>query len=124
MLKTKQPRLLFVTETASWPPWQGDSARASALISFFRIRGWKVHVTHFHDEQQEWADYDGMAARSDGLSIYRPSKRDLAPREGSSRLDDWCPDGFVQQVAADCQRFRPDVLLVQFVFFSRCFLAL
>lgn len=114
---------MFVTQTAFHPAYQGDSARAAALVRCFRGRGWYVAVAHLHDRQQVDADYAAMAERCDRLEVYRPTDGDLA-RRSSGVLDDWCPPAFAEQVAESCARQRIDVLVVQFVFLTRCFVAL
>ena len=115
-------RILFVTQTAFHPPYQGDSARVAALVSYFRQRGWFVAVCHFHDPAQLAADYGGMASRCDVLSIYRPSERDLADRHLGG-LDSWCPPGLLRQVGEDCRRLQVMAVVAQCAFLSRCLCA-
>lgn len=111
--------LVVVTETAFAPPYQGDSARIAAIIHFFVARGWRVHVIHFHDAAQTDADYQEMELSCTSLRVYRPTAHDLSGRE-SGELDDWCPDAFVDLVATTVKGVQASVVLVQFVFFSRC----
>jgi hypothetical protein len=113
-------RILFVTQTAFHPPYQGDSARVAALIRYFRQRGWYVSVAHLHDRAQVNADYAGMAGRCDELHVYRPTDEELGRRK-SSDLDAWCPAKFSSLVLELCQRQRTDVLVIQCVFLTRCF---
>jgi glycosyltransferase involved in cell wall biosynthesis len=111
--------VLLVTESAFYPPYRGDSRRLFMLITHLRRRGWRVHVVHLHDRAQPDADYEAMARLCDGLSIYRPTDADLA-RHDWGEMDTYCPPGLVELTAEAARRVRPQVLVTQFVFLSRC----
>lgn len=115
-----QHRILFVTQTAFHPAYQGDSARVAALVAYFRRAGWYVFVFHLHDRSQVNADYNAMAGLCDGLRVYYPTDADLAART-SGRLDHWCPAPFASAVAETCMRLKIHALVVQFVFLTLCF---
>ena len=110
--------VVHVTESAFWPPYQGDSARNLAFIRGLRAAGWRVHVVHLHDRRQP-SDYEAMAALCDTLAVYYPTEADLRFRHGPDP-DAWCPAGLVALVSRTVVQTSPDALLVQFPFLSRC----
>lgn len=115
---SQQLRLLFVTETAFYPPFQGDSARMGAMIDFFRTAGEHVAVVHLHDAMQRDADYEEMAERCARLEIYRPRGEELA-RRSEGGMDAWCPDGLVELATRVAREEAVDAIVVEFVFLSR-----
>jgi glycosyltransferase involved in cell wall biosynthesis len=64
-----------------------------------------------------------MERRCDGLTVYVPTSDELADR-ARDECDAWCPKGFAEQVRALARVLGSDVVMVQFVFFSRCLLGL
>lgn len=119
MSRTPPGTILMVTEAAFYPPYRGDSRRLFTLITNLRARGWRVCVAHLHDRAQPDVDYEAMARLCDGLSIYYPSDADLA-RRSWREMDSYCPPGLVELTEQMARRLRPQVLLTQFVFLSRC----
>jgi glycosyltransferase involved in cell wall biosynthesis len=113
-------RILFVTQTAFHPAYQGDSARVAALVNYFRRQQWYVAVVHLHDRSQLDADYNSMASMCDHLLVYRPTNEELAGRDSGS-LDQWCPAPFAAAVAKVCRQHQIGAVVVQFVFLTRCF---
>ena len=112
--------ILFVTDAAFYPPYQGDGTHLFHLIRFLRRRGWVVPVVHYHDQKQRDYDYERMSRLCDGLIVYYPTDADLRAR-GSDLLDDWCPERFATIVADACRAWPADALFVQYVFLSKCF---
>lgn len=116
----KDRKIIFITETCFYPVYQGDSARIFAVIEYFKKNDWYVAVLHFHDKNQAHANYFQMSKICDELVVYYPSKADLDRRK-ESILDAWCPDGFINQAAAIVKNISPQIMFIQFVFFSACF---
>ena len=110
----------MATESAFYPPFQGDSARLLRLIEFLKTKGWQIDVVHFHDRDQVDADYKKMSDICDSLTVYYPHDNDLQKRS-TEDIDDWCPDRFAQLVAHTCRVTSPVAVMAQFVFFSKCF---
>ncbi len=112
-----RPSLLLVTAAGFYPAYQGDAARVAAFVRFFRARGWRVSIVHFHDVTQACVDYAGMAERCDELVVHHPTPEELA-RRAQGVMDDWCPEAFRAKVDRVAARAQPDVVLAQFVFLS------
>lgn len=91
------------------------------MVKYFKNQGWIVAVVHFHDRSQKDFDYQAMALRCDFLRVFCPREHELAARS-SCRIDDWCPLRFVELVSETIDQLNPDVVIIQFVFFSRCLL--
>src|SRR5215469_3545431 len=115
------PHILLVTDAAFYPPFQGDSARLFRMIQYFLAHDWTVSVIHFHDCDQRDVNYIEMSRLADQLIVYFPSRQDLR-RRSSDRLDNWCPDQFGSLVGSVCRSSQVDVVVAQFVFFSKCLL--
>lgn len=73
---------------------------------------------HWHSPDHKYADYEAMGRLCDGLSVFFPDAS--WPDPGSVACDDWCPDGFRALVARECGKCRPDVVMAQYVFLSKC----
>lgn len=116
--KTRK-RILFVTETCFYPPYQGDSARILSIISYFKSQNWHVSVLHFHDSSQTHANYKMMEKLCDVLQIYYPTKNDLTQRNYTA-CDSWCPEAFIAKAREVLKLVQPSVMYIQFVFFSAC----
>lgn len=114
--------LLLATTSAFYPPYQGDSVRLLQIVSHFRERGWRVHVVHWHSDEDPEPDYAGMAARCDGLTVVRADPPDPSGR--SERCDDWCPDELARLVGSRCADLRPDAVIAQYVHLSKCLSAI
>jgi glycosyltransferase involved in cell wall biosynthesis len=112
------PHVVFATAGSFYPPVQGDSARLCQMIGFLRDCGWTVTVVHLHSDDHPLADYGGMRARCDGLLVQRAGPG--WPRWSGESCDDWCPDTFAALVARTVCDVSADVLLVQFVYLSKC----
>ena len=112
-------RIQLITQTAFWPPYQGDSARLASMIAFFRREGARVQITHLHDPLQHEADYAAMASMVDRLSVYAPTAEDRRART-SGGMDAWCPAGLISRAVEDCRQFGTDIAIAQFVFLSKC----
>jgi glycosyltransferase involved in cell wall biosynthesis len=114
--------LLLVTTGSFYPPYHGDSVRLNNMIAWFRRAGWRVYVVHWHSHDHRFADYRAMDRLCDGLSVYYPGPSWQGSSSGA--CDDWCPDGLQALVARVCCDRRPDVVIAQYVFLSKCLLGL
>ena len=110
--------LLYVTESAFWPPFQGDSARNWSIIRLLRSIGWQVHVVHRHDPMQT-SDYEGMRQRCESLAVYFSTGKELESATGVDP-DAWCPQGLKRMVGARVREVAASTMLVQFPMFSAC----
>ncbi|MDQ4145960.1 MAG: glycosyltransferase [Actinomycetota bacterium] len=116
-------KLLIATATAFQPPYRGDSARLTAMIRYFRHKGWEVIVAHLHNPRQELFDYEAMRKMVSELIVCDTGRASVeAP--GSPLCDDWCPDEFAKLVRDICETRGVDVLIAQFVFLSKCLTAM
>jgi hypothetical protein len=93
------------------------------MVNYFRQQHWYVGVVHLHDRTQLDADYDAMAQMCDHLLVYHPADEELAGRR-NGQLDQWCPAAFATTVANLCRQQQISVVIVQFVFLTRCFVTL
>ncbi len=116
-------RILFATAAPFYPPYQGDSARIGAMITFFRQRGWMVDVVHCQSPFETHPDYSSMATRCDRLIVYFPTQDEAALRQRKD-CDSWCPDGFAHLVGHVSEERAIDAVVVQNAFFSKCFEAI
>ena len=115
--------MLFAIAHAFFPRYSGGSARIGALIDYFQTQGWSVEVALCPVGNAPPTDYSVMESRVDHFRLHTPSPSELACRRAGDP-DAWCPDSFASLVAGLCSERRPDVLVVQRVFLTKCFAVL
>jgi glycosyltransferase involved in cell wall biosynthesis len=120
MKDVQAPSILFLTSFSFHPPYEGSSARLSALIRYFRSRMWSCRVAYCDIGRGVLPNYSGMSRRCDGLSVYKPTSGEIAERQYGS-CDSWCPDGFARLVARICRCWPIDIVIAQFVYLTKCF---
>jgi glycosyltransferase involved in cell wall biosynthesis len=141
-------RLLVISNTPFLPPTAGNRARIDTLLTYFADHGTPIALTLLADGDMETWDVDGMRRRVDRFDLCLPD-RATAPAPARARgmpsavrrvaagfasrlrrrrgrpsapiaIDAWCPLWFRARVVAAVESWRPDVLLVEYVYLSAC----
>ncbi|MCW5889736.1 MAG: glycosyltransferase family 4 protein [bacterium] len=127
-------RILVLSNTPFAPPTAGNRRRIHDMLAWLRARGAAVAMLMLPAEDRgEW-DVAAMRTGLDAFEIAeeiappRPSRperllRRLAPTL-PHRPDGWCPPAFRDRAARFAAAWRPDVVLVEYVFLSACIPAL
>jgi glycosyltransferase involved in cell wall biosynthesis len=127
-------RVLVVSNSPFQPADAGNRRRIDRMIAYLREHGIEVGMLLLPDPYAGTCDPGGMAARLDHLELAAPPRpRHLALRavrrfgrlirRHSSEtvdVDAWCPTWFRERTAALIRSWRPDAVLVQYVFLSAC----
>ena len=125
-------RILVVSDTPFAPPTAGNRRRIHDMLAFLRGRGAEIGMLLLAaPDRAEW-DVPAMQTALDRLEIVddgRASGRDSGRLESALRrlvpglplrLDAWCPPAFRARAARLVAEWRPDVVLVEYVFLSAC----
>ncbi len=130
-------RILFVSNTPFLPPTAGNRARIDQMISYLGAAGHEVAMLMIPaPDRAEW-DVSGMRERLAWLDVVedpsgRGARRNLVARawrrahrltfgdDAPLGVDAWCPRWFRTAVRARVAAWRPDVVLVEYVFLSAC----
>lgn len=131
-------RLLLISNTPFLPPTAGNRRRLLQMVEHLGGHGIEIGALLLPDlDVAEW-DLDGMRERLSWLELVTlpPDATSLA-RRGVQRLlraargrrraelrpigvDAWCPPAFRARAAAVADAWRPDAVLVEYVFLSAC----
>ena len=128
-------RLLVISNTPFLPPTAGNRTRLNNLLAHLGASGVELGMLMLPEvDLPEW-DIQGMRARLAYFEVAAPPERTLA-RRALHRLgrlvkrddrgvrplgiDDWCPAWFRTRTARLVAEWRPDVMLVEYVFLSAC----
>jgi glycosyltransferase involved in cell wall biosynthesis len=129
-------RVLVLSDTPFLPAAAGNRARIGAMLRYLASAGHELGLLlQPAVDRVEW-DVPGMRAAVAWLEIAdAPAPgllarvagrvaRATAPRAGDPAppigIDDWCPSAFRARARARIDAWRPDVVLVEYVFLSAC----
>jgi polysaccharide biosynthesis protein PslH len=129
-------RILVVSDMPSFPPTAGNRERLRALLAHLRAQGWALGLHLLaRDDAATW-DLVRMRASVEWLTLDTPPpvpfstrvatavQRRLRPMAALAAeplgIDDWCPGWFRDRVEARVRDWRPDVVLVMYVYLSAC----
>jgi glycosyltransferase involved in cell wall biosynthesis len=124
-------RVLFVSNTPFLPPSAGNRARSDRLLAYLAGHGATLGALLLPAPDRPTWDEAGMRARVAFFEVARAPRhvrwaRAVArrlrpsPPPGVIGVDDWCPPWFRRRVADVVREWRPDVVLVAYVFLSAC----
>ena len=129
-------RVLVLSDTPFLPQAAGNRARIASMIAWLTGAGHEVGALLLPAvDRAEW-DVDGMRAHLAWLEvaageppglleraaarIARAARRHAADDARPIGVDDWCPPWFRAQAHARVRAWRPDVVLVEYVYLSAC----
>lgn len=127
-------RILVLSNTPFAPPTAGNRRRIHDMLAWLRARGAAVAMLMLPaGDRAEW-DEAAMRAALDAFEVAAdvpppaPGRvervlRRLVPAL-PHRLDAWCPPAFRTRALQFAASWRPDVVLVEYVFLSACLPAL
>jgi glycosyltransferase involved in cell wall biosynthesis len=130
-------RILFVSNTPFLPPSAGNRARIDQMMGYLGAVGHEVAMLMLPaPDRPEW-DVPGMEARVVWLEIaedpapgtrsrhlvsraWRRARRIIRGDGTAVDIDAWCPRWFRAAVRARVAAWKPDVVVVEYVFLSAC----
>jgi glycosyltransferase involved in cell wall biosynthesis len=125
-------RVLVISNTPFLPPTAGNRVRIAGMVDYLTTSAHEVAMLMLSAvDRPEW-DVEGMRARLAWLEIAAESAaqrararlahiaRSRAGAEASIGIDDWCPQWFRARAHDRVRDWRPDVVLVEYVFLSAC----
>ena len=126
-------RVLVVSNTPFAPANAGNRARIAEMLGYLAAAGVEVGVVLLPDWDTRRWDEEAMRAVASFVEIAEAPPPSVvgrvqamlrrlrsSPPGASVALDAWCPSWFVRHVAAVAARWRPDAVLVEYVFLSAC----
>src|SRR5262249_23431011 len=151
--RTTDPCAIVVAHVCPFPKNKGNAARILCFLEWLRSKGFRVtfvlqpldvedpsaipqlNTVADHVIVVQADDWVTRARRLLSLpariarrlrSVLRPPKPPVSCRlpSGSTDLDDLCWPATIRAVAAAARRRRPDIVISEFAFFSRCFVGL
>lgn len=123
-------RILVLSNTPFAPPTAGNRRRIHDMLAWLRAGGAEIAMVLLPAEDRAEWDVPAMRAALDALEVAddvappRPARPERVLRRVlpalPHRLDAWCPVPFRRRAAAFAAAWRPDVVLVEYVFLSAC----
>jgi glycosyltransferase involved in cell wall biosynthesis len=132
-------RILLLSNTPFLPPSAGNRVRIASMVAYLTAAGHDVAMLMLPDDSRSEWDVQGMQARLAWFEIASSAEatRPNAVERARARLvrtaqrivggdappigvDDWCPAWFRARARECVRAWRPDVVLVEYVFLSAC----
>ncbi len=113
-------RVLVVSPTPSHPQNAGNRRRIAVMMERLKAFGHEVHFCFIRREWVEDSDIEAMREAWDGLTLIPYDRNAETKSKGDVfGIDDWCSDAVMRDVGAATKPIQPDVVFVEYVFYSR-----
>jgi hypothetical protein len=112
--------IIVVSPIPSHPQFQGNSARIFRLTQMYQLAGYKVHFVYFGMEGLTQQQRLGMQNCWDYFYFVQPQGPAALPSFGSHfDIDDWYDNRVSSTVEEICSRYKVDICLTNYVWFSK-----
>ena len=112
--------ILIISPIPSHPQFQGNSARIYRLNQMFQLLGYRVHFVYFGMEGLQDSQRFEMERAWDTFHFIKPEGPAAEPSYGDYfDIDDWYDEKVSEMIESLCSRYRFDICLVNYVWFSK-----
>lgn len=114
--------IIVVSPIPSHPQFQGNSARIFRLTQMYQLAGYKVHFVYFGMEGLTHQQQVDMQNCWDFFYFIQPQGPAALPSFGGHfDIDDWYDNRVSNIVEGICSRYKIDICLTNYVWFSKVF---